>query len=411
MAQKNSKKKYILIAAAAVIAALIAIGKNKDNDGIEVFVESPVLGTIEETIPANGKIQPVTEVKISPDVSGEIITLNFEEGDAVKKGDLILQIKPDLYISAKDRAEASLNAIKAQYAQQQAQFIQSELNYKRNKALYEKGTISATDYEKSSAEYEIAKSQLTAAQYNVLSAEASLKEAKENLAKTSIYSPMTGTISKLSVEIGERVVGTSQMAGTEMLRIADLNRMEVLVDVNEMDIIRLSAGDSAIIEIDAYPNRKFSGTVTHVANSSKNSGTTLTADQATNFEVRVNIDPQSYSDLQKKGNIPLRPGMSATVSISTIKKNNIITIPLQSVTARKGLLDSSNNPTGPLEQVFVYDRASGTVKVQCIKTGIQDMTRIEVSEGLDTTQQIVTGPYTAISRDLKDGSAVTPANK
>ena len=409
MGKKNSGKKYILIAAAAFIAALIAMGKNKGNDGIEVTLKSPALGTIEETIPANGKIQPVTEVKISPDVSGEIITLNFEEGNAVKKGDLILQIKPDLYISAKDRAEASLNAIKAQYAQQQAQFIQSELNYKRNKTLYEKGTISAADYEKSSAEYEIAKSQLTAAQYNVLSAEASLKEAKENLAKTSIYSPMTGTISKLSVEIGERVVGTSQMAGTEMLRIADLNRMEVLVDVNEMDIIRLSAGDTAVIEIDAYPNRKFSGTVTHVANSSKNSGTLLTADQATNFEVRVNIDPQSYSDLQKEGNIPLRPGMSATVSISTIKKNDIITIPLQSVTARKGLLDSSGSTTSPLEQVFVYDSSSGKVKVQCIRTGIQDMARIEVTEGLDTTMQIVTGPYTAISRYLKDGSAVTPA--
>ncbi|MBQ6573220.1 MAG: efflux RND transporter periplasmic adaptor subunit, partial [Bacteroidales bacterium] len=184
------------------------MGKNNGTEGIEVILQSPVPGTIEETIPANGKIQPVTEVKISPDVSGEIIKLNFEEGDAVKKGDLILQIKPDLYISARDRAEASLNAIKAQYAQQQAQFIQSELNYKRNRSLYEKGTISSSDFEKASAEFEIAKSQLTAAQYNVLSAEASLKEAKENLAKTSIYSPMTGTISKLSVEIGERVVGT-----------------------------------------------------------------------------------------------------------------------------------------------------------------------------------------------------------
>lgn len=409
MAKKNARKRYILIAAAAIIATLIAIGNNKDNDSIKVILESPVLGTIEETIPANGKIQPVTEIKISPDVSGEIIKLNFEEGDAVRKGDLILQIKPDLYISARDRAEASLNAIKAQYSQQQAQFILSGLNYNRNKALYEKGTISAADYEKLSAEYEIAKSQLAAAQYNVLSAEASLKEADENLAKTSIYSPMTGIISKLSVEIGERVVGTSQMAGTEMLRIADLNRMEVLVDVNEMDIIRLCAGDTAVIEIDAYPNRKFSGTVTHVANSSKNSGSPLTADQATNFEVKVNIDPQSYSDLLKDGNIPLRPGMSATLSISTIKKNDIITIPLQSVTARKGLLDSLHSTTGTLEKVFVYDSASGTVKVQCIRTGIQDMSRIEVTEGLDTTMQIVTGPYTAISRDLKDGSAVTPA--
>ena len=195
------------------------------------------------------------------------------------------------------------------------------------------------------------------------------------------------------------------MAGTEMLRIADLSRMEVLVDVNEMDIIRLSAGDTATIEIDAYPNRKFSGTVTHVANSSKNSGGTLSADQATNFEVKVNIDPQSYSDLLAESPVPLRPGMSATVSICTIKKNDIITIPLQSITTRKGLTDTLGNVT--LQQVFVFDSTSGTVKVQCIETGIQDMTKIEVVKGLDTSCRIVTAPYTAISRDLKEGSQVT----
>lgn len=409
MAPKKNKRKIVLIAAAALIIILIAIGKSNTPEGIGVTLEKPLVGSIEESIPANGKIQPVTEVKISPDVSGEIIMLNFEEGDVVKKGDLILQIKQDLYISAMDRAEASLNAVKAQYAQQQAQFIQSGLNHSRNKSLYEKGTISAAEWEKSTAEYEIAKSQLTAAEYNVLSAEASLKEAQENLTKTNIYSPMDGTISKLSVEIGERVVGTSQMAGTEMLRIADLSRMEVLVDVNEMDIIRLSAGDTATIEIDAYPNKKFSGTVTHVANSSKNSGGTITADQATNFEVKVNIDPASYSHLLEESPIPLRPGMSATVSICTIKKNDIITIPLQSITTRKGLVDTLGNTI--LQQVFVYDSTSRTVKARCIETGIQDMNRIEVLSGLDTACRIVTAPYTAISRDLYNGSQVRETKK
>ena len=404
MAKKNSKKKYILIGAAAVIVLLIAIGKGSKSNGIQVTLEAPELGSISETIPANGKIQPVTEVKISPDVSGEITALYFEEGETVKKGDLILQIKQDLYISARDRAEASLYAVKAQYAQQEAQMKQSELNHSRNKALFAKGTIAAVDYEKSLAEYEIAKSQLTAAQYNVRSAEASLKEAQENLTKTNIYAPMDGTISKLSVEIGERVVGTSQMAGTEMLRIADLSQMEVLVDVNEMDIIRLSAGDTATIEIDAYPNRKFAGTVTHVANSSKNAGGTVSADQATNFEVRVSILPQSYADLATDNNIPLRPGMSATVSICTEKKEGIITIPLQSITTRKGLVDTLGNIT--LQQVFVYDKNSGTVKVRCIETGIQDMTKIEVLKGLDTSCRIVAAPYTAISRDLSEGSLV-----
>ena len=407
---KNKSRKYILAAAAALIVVLIAIGKNKNPKGIPVTVAAPQIESITESIPANGKIQPVTEVKISPDVSGEIIKLYFQEGDAVKKGDLILQIKQDLYISARDRAEASLNSTRAQYAQQEAQYKQCELNHSRNKALFAKGTISAADYEKSTAELEIAKSQLTAAQYNVLSAEASLKESEENLTKTNIYAPMDGTISKLSVEIGERVVGTSQMAGTEMLRIADLSKMEVLVDVNEIDINRLALGDTATIEIDAYPNRKFTGSVTHIANSSKNSGTTVTADQATNFEVKVNIHPRSYASLETRGNIPLRPGMSATVSICTQKKQNVITVPLQSITTRKVSEDSLKYIGNIVQQVFVYDKNTGKVNVREIETGIQDMTKIEVTKGLDTSCRIVTAPYSAISRELKEGSDVNVQN-
>lgn len=408
MAQKkNNKRKYILIAAAALIVLLIAVGRSNGPKGVEVTVAHPTTGTIAESIPANGKIQPVTEVKISPDVSGEIIKLNFQEGDIVQKGDLILQIKQDVYISARDRAEASLNAVKAQYLQQQAQLKQTELNHNRNITLYSKKTISQAEFEKSLAEFEIATSQLKAAEYNVKSAEASLKEAQENLTKTNIYAPMSGTISKLSVEIGERVVGTTQMAGTEMLRIADLSQMEVLVDVNEIDIIRLSALDTATIEIDAYPNRKFKGIVTHVANSSKNSGGTVTADQVTNFEVKVLILPESYQDLLERSNIPFRPGMSASVYIQTEKKDGIVIVPLQAITTRKDLIDSLAGEDRVLQQVFVYDKASNTVRARCIETGIQDMTGIEVTSGLSDSCQIVVAPYTAISRDLKDGSTVT----
>lgn len=406
MGKKNNRNRYILIAAAVVIIALIIVGKSNSGKGIAVTVKSPEIGTIVESIPANGKIQPVTEVKISPDVSGEIIKLNYQEGDTVKKGDLILQIKQDVYISARDRAEASLNAVKAQYLQQEAQLKQIELNHKRNELLYGKRTIAQADYEKSLAEYQIAQSQLKAAEYNVKSAQASLKEAEENLVKTNIYSPMSGTISKLSVEIGERVVGTTQMAGTEMLRIADLSQMEVLVDVNEIDIIRLAPKDTATIEVDAYPGRKFKGLVTQVANSSKNSGT-ATADQVTNFEVKVIILPESYSDLLAGSNIPFRPGMSASVSIQTNKKENILMVPLQAITTRKGLADSLNTSSEILQQVFVYNQEEGTVDVVCVETGIQDMSNIEITKGLDINQKIVTAPYSAISKDLKIGSAVT----
>jgi HlyD family secretion protein len=296
--------------------------------------------------------------------------------------------------------------VKAQYLQQEAQLKQITLSHNRNELLYSKKTISQAEYEKSLAEFQIAQSQLKAAEFNVKSAQATLKEAEENLTKTNIYAPMSGTISKLNVEIGERVVGTTQMAGTEMLRIADLSQMEVLVDVNEIDIIRLATKDTAIIEIDAYPDRKFKGTVTQIANSSKNSRTT-TADQVTNFEVKVIILPESYSDLLAGSNIPFRPGMSPSVSIQTEKKDNILMVPLQSITTRKDIVDSLETSAETLQQVFVYNEKNGTVDVLCVETGIQDMSNIEITKGLDINQKIVTAPYSAISKDLKIGSAVT----
>ncbi len=409
MKKKNNIQKYLILSAFALIVILIAIGRS-GNKGIPVYLEKVKRETIIETIPANGKIQPVTEVKISPDVSGEIIELNFKEGDKVNAGDLLIKIKQDVYVSAVDRAEASLNSIKAQYLQQKAQLAQIELSHNRNKVLYEQRAISEAEYENSTSQYQVAVEQLNAAQYNVKSAEAAVKEAKENLNKTTIYAPMTGVISRLSVEKGERVVGTSQMAGTEMLRIANLNEMEVLVDVNENDIIRLNLCDTAYIEVDAYPYRKFKGVVTQIANSAKNSTTAASLDQVTNFEVNVTILPDSYSDLLDKTSIPFRPGMSASVSIQTEKRENAISIPLQAITTKAGLIDSTDTDQ-IIEQVFLYDHSTSKVKPVIIKTGIQDMKNIEVIEGISDSLTIVTGPYNAINRELKNGSTVTRKTK
>ena len=270
MGKRRKGIRYTLSTAAVIVAAVVLYALFRTDKGEPVVISRPARETIIEKIPANGKIRPVTEVKISPDVSGEIVELNVEEGDRVQKGDLIIKIRQDVYISLKDRAEASLNSTRAQYRQQKASFDQAEQNYNRNLDLYEKRAISLQEFEASTAEYEMASEQLKAAEFNIESATASLREAEENLTKTVIYSPIDGIISSLSVEKGERVVGTSQMAGTEMLRIADFNMMEVLVDVNENDIIRITKGDTADIDVDAYPGRTFKGVVTQIANSAKN---------------------------------------------------------------------------------------------------------------------------------------------
>lgn len=407
MKKKKSKKSLFLTIAGGVILLLVIISVfSKGDEGIAVTLAYPQVCPITETVPANGRIQPVTEVKISPDVSGEIVELNCEEGDRVNAGDLLIKIKQDLYISAVEQAEASLNSVKAQYLQQKAQLIQIEAAHERNKSLFEQKAISQQELETSTSQYQVAVEQLNAAKYNIKSAEAALKEALENLVKTTIYAPMSGIISDLAVEKGERVVGTSQMAGTEMLRIADMEKMEVLVDVNENDIIRLSQSDTADIEVDAYPNRKFKGVVTHIANSANSTGTTVSADQVTNFEVKVKILPESYGDLLEKNPIPFRPGMSASVSIITDYRADAIVIPIQAITTRTELADSSaTNEVN--EFVFVYDSITGRVSPQVITTGIQDMMNIEVLSGLTRQSRIVTGPYRAINRELKKDSEVT----
>lgn len=395
MGKRRKGIRYTLSTAAVIVAAVVLYALFRTDKGEPVVISRPARETIIEKIPANGKIRPVTEVKISPDVSGEIVELNVEEGDRVQKGDLIIKIRQDVYISLKDRAEASLNSTRAQYRQQKASFDQAEQNYNRNLDLYEKRAISLQEFEASTAEYEMASEQLKAAEFNIESATASLREAEENLTKTVIYSPIDGIISSLSVEKGERVVGTSQMAGTEMLRIADFNMMEVLVDVNENDIIRITKGDTADIDVDAYPGRTFKGVVTQIANSAKNlTATTSALTDVTNFEVRIRLLPESYADLLENDPIPFRPGMSASVEINTDRQDNALTVPLQAVTSE--------------ECIFTYDPSTATVKSVKVSTGIQSIDDIQITGGLNNTDSlwIVTGPYSTVNRVLEDGMKV-----
>lgn len=409
MAKKNKRKRRLIIwGTLLVFLLLLIIGK---RSGLlwpapleQVILEKPQMRTIVEQISANGRVQPVTEVKISPDVSGEIVELNIEEGQQVEKGMLLLKIKPDTYQSVQERAEATLNSSKSQLEQTRSQLVLARQTYERQKQLFEQKAISEADFQSAEAQYLSLQAQVRTAEFNIRSAEASLKEAEENLDKTTIYAPSAGTISKLSVELGERVVGTATMAGTEMLRIADLSQMEVRADVNENDIVRVELGDTATIEIDAYLGRPFKGVVTRIANTATGSETTA-ADQVTNFEVRIYILPESYADLIRTDPngqqlSPFRPGMSATVDIQTDTRHTL-SIPIQAVTTRPG---EANR-----EIVFAYRADSSRVEILPVQTGIQDKQYIEVSgTGIDTSLQVVTAPFTAISKRLVDGQQVQP---
>jgi HlyD family secretion protein len=409
---KSNKILKILIIVVFVLLVFAFIGKKAGWFGkavtVKVAVEYAEKRNITETITANGKIQPEKEVKITPDVSGEIVELNVREGDHVEKGELLLRIKPDVYISQRDRSVAAISSARARLAQAEAQFKQTELSFDRTKQLYGEQTISRSDYEASEASYNVAKAEVDAARFAVTSAEASLKEANENLIKTSIYAPMSGTVSMLLVELGERVAGTNLMAGTEILRIADLSRMEAQVEVNENDIVRVSPGDTAIIEVDAYLDEKFKGVVTEIANSAKTTG--VSADQITNFDVKIFILPQSYEKLATNGNNPFRPGMSTTVDIQTESKKDIITVPIQSVTTRT---DTSKVVSASDEEirtlVFVTDGEYALAKD--VKTGIQDNNYIEIMSGIEDSARVISAPFSAISKKLSDSTLIEIVKK
>ncbi len=408
--------RYIIIVAVLLIILMVVgkkIGWFGKEEVIKVAVQKVERRNIIETITANGKVQPETEAKISPDVSGEIVELTVREGDQVEQDRFLCRIKPDTYISIRDRAKASLNSAQARLAQAEAQFIKSELSYNRNKKLWEERAISESEYENALASYKVAKAELEAAKYSVRSAEAALAEAEENLILTSIYAPMSGTVYGLNVEKGERVVGTQMMTGTEMMRIADLTKMEVKVEVNENDIVRVSMNDTAVIEVDAYLGDKFKGIVTEIANSANTAG--LATDQVTNFDVKVFLLDFSYKHLIAQGIVnPFRPGMSATVDIQTDTKYDILSVPIQAVTTRPDSVLAQNdsipyestNPGNNDMRELVFLIKDGKAVIREVKTGIQDNNYIEIVEGLEEEDELITAPYNAIAKKLKEESPV-----
>jgi len=442
--KKKKSNKWLIIGLIVIIGGMIAAavfkGKSKPK-GIEVITEEVEKRTIKETVSASGKIFPETEVKISSDVSGEIVELYIEEGDSVYTGQLLAKIDPEAYFSAVERGEAGLNSAKstlanskasiessrAQKEQIQAQLENARTINNRNKKLFDDGVISQVDYETSQTNVRQLEANLRAAEasmksaeksaegagYQVKSSAASLKELKTNLSRTSIKSPTNGIVSSLSVEQGERVVGTIQMTGTEMMRVANLSSMEVQVDVSENDILRVSLKDEVDIEVDAYLDKKFKGTVTEIANSASNissSGVSLNTDQVTNFIVKIRIDPDSYKNmLTESSKYPFRPGMSASVDIYTNEENDIVTVPIQCVTVREKESEDDKKKKDDdeedlIEVVFVM--SGDTVRMAEVTTGIQDDEYIQILSGIELDDEVITGPYSAVSKKLKEGKTV-----
>lgn len=443
----NKKTIIIIVVALVAVLVVLAILKSKGIIGskklTKVSTEFVERRTIVETVSANGRIQPEREVNITPYISGEVVELWVREGDEVHEGDLLAKIDPEIYLSNFERTEASLQSQKASLAnsrarlvQTKAQFTNTKLNFERNKKLWEQGVISEADYDAAISQHDVAKAEVQAAEetvkaseFQVASAEASLREARENLTKTSIYSPTDGTISRLIVEKGERVAGASQFsAGTELMRVANLNSMEAVVKVNENDIVRVKLNDTSLIEVDAYLNRKFKGIVTEIATSADVTG--VSTDQVTNFEVKIRLLKESYLDLipaDKPSYSPFRPGMSTTVDIQTTTESNVITVPIQAVTTRADSTGKSISKRKEMdreasekdetakasselkEYVFVFD--DGKAKMVAVKSGIQDNTFIQILEGLEDGQEVITGPYRAVSRSLKNGEEVEVVKK
>ena len=420
----SKKKIYILVGVVVTLIIVLItlkskgiIGGNDDSKQVETSKVDEI--TIIETVSATGKIQPEIEVKISSEVSGEIIALPIKEGQVVKKGDLLVKINPDLYTSGYNRTVSNLSGTKAGLSQADATFKEAKASYDRSKTLFDKGIISRSDWDKAIAAFEGAKANKESAYFNVQSANATVKEAKDNLGRTTIYAPADGTISSLGVELGERVLGTQQMTGTELLRVANLNNMEVEVDVNENDIVKINIGDSTKIQVDAYLKKEFKGIVTSISNSAS---AATTADQVTNFKVKVRILKESYQDLlegKPATYSPFRPGMTATVDIITERKEKVIGVPISAVviksdtTATKSYEiedegeDKKVAPKNDKKFECVFVKVGNKAKIRIVKTGIQDDTNIEVVSGLKKGDVVIVGPYTTVTKDLNSGDKVT----
>jgi RND family efflux transporter, MFP subunit len=452
----NKKLKWIIISLAILIVLLIVLKKagvlGKD-EGIKVTSQKVVRTTIVETVNASGKIYPEVEVKLSPDISGEIVELNVEEGDSVRKGQVLARIYGDIYATQRDQAAAIVNQQQAQVANAsaslaalQAQLDQAKKTYDMQKQLFDEKVISRNEFNTADAAYKTAIANLNAARQGIRGSQASVQSAKAGLAKANkdisratLEAPMSGVISLLNVKKGERVVGSSMMAGTEMMRIADMSKIEIRVDVGENDIPKVHLGDSASIEVDAFNNRKFKGVVTQIASSntgaaSQNALATTTTD-VTNYKVYIRLNPDSYKDLidpTKKKNFPFRPGMSASADIQTKTHVNVLSIPINAVTTREkndstgngkaiakdansndAEVANNNSNDNDLDEVVFVVMADGTVRKQIVKTSIQDINNIEVVSGLKEGDEVVTGPYDVVSKTLKnkDKVKVVPKNE
>ncbi|SFQ29360.1 efflux RND transporter periplasmic adaptor subunit [Parafilimonas terrae] len=441
----SKKLKWIIGILLMLIVLLVILSKagvlGKD-EGIEVTAEKAATRTITETVTATGKVFPEIEVKVSPDISGEIVELNVQEGDTVRRGQVVAKIYADIYSSQRDQAAAVVAQSQAQVANSQAQLgalkatlDQAEAAYKRQKTLLDQKVISQSEFETAQQAYESAKANYIAAQSginankaSVQNALAGLTSANKDLQRATITAPMDGVISLLSVKKGERVAGNSFNVGTEMMRIADLSSIEVQVDVGENDIPKVKLGDTAIVEIDAFNNRKFKGVVYKIANPetsalASSSGSSSTS--VTNYEVHIRLLPDDYKDLVVKGQpFPFRPNMTASADIQTQTHTNVLTVPLNAVTTRSredvlkadstknNKADSTvNNTDNDLAEVVFILQPDGKVKMSEVKTSIQDINNIEVTSGLKAGEQVITGPYDVVSKTLKNGDKVKVVNK
>lgn len=449
----SKKVKWILIILGVVIVGLVAAKAifGKDDDGIKVTVETVSNRTIIETVNASGKIYPEIEVKISPDISGEITELNVQEGDSVKKGQILARIYADIYALQRDEASSRVNQSQATVANSNAalQALEANLNqartaYERNKKLYDDKVISKaeleqfeTTYLSAQANYNAAKQNIRSLQAGVQTARTGLVSANKNLGRTTLVAPMDGVISLLAVKEGERVVGTAQMAGTEMMRVADMSLLEVRVEVGENDVVKVNLGDSADVEVDAYNNRKFKGIVTKIASSTTGTSSAASANDVTNYEVSIRLDPASYKDLydpSKPKKFPFRPGMNASADIKTTRHENVIAVPINAVTTRvrgsdktaedqkseakkekpeeeEETEETNSNLDDELEEVVFVLKDDGTIRKAVVTTSIQDINYIEITSGLKAGEKVITGPYNVISKTLKEDSKVKVVEK
>lgn len=434
------KRIYLISIGALLLLLLVYIFMYGSGEGtLEVNTEKVTKRNITESVSASGKIQPETDLKITSDVSGEITELYVKEGMKVKKGDLLCRIRPDLYISAVERTEAlvkgteaGMQVTTAQYQQAKANLELAKNNYERMKKLFDKELISAQEFDNAKAQFESSlanlqalESQIKSSKYNVMGNEASLKEARTNLERTYIYAPVDGTIYKLNVEKGERVQGVQGFQGTEILRMANLNEMQVVVDVNENDILKIKKGDSALVEVDAHQGKKFKGIVTEVGTSA-NTGS-LTADQAANYQVKIRILKESYAYLiTENAPYPFLPGMSASVEILTKKVFNVLSVPVQAVTVRSKKQNFSNDGNSVESSIQTEEQKTsakdeneevvfivheGRAQKVPVKTGVQDMEYIEILSGLNENEEVITAPYSIVSRLLKGGEKIKVNNK